>query len=206
MRTLFRKQSARPALVGSSPTASAATHASGVTEASLIPNQLVGVRLPGGVLAGETSPIIRAHGLTGRRRLCTPMIPVQLRVGPLETVPWSSGDDTRFTCGKRWFDSIRDYPPQGRQTQCGRWSGRATDRSGNPGPQVPESKDTRPRGAVGSARHPVKVEAVGSNPIGDAQCGAVRQSGRATDFRSPWMGVQVPPVLLPAGRVPHGCL
>ncbi len=27
---------------------------------------------------------------------------------------------------------------------------------------------TRPRGAARSARHPVKVEAVGSNPIGDA--------------------------------------
>ena len=36
-------------------------------------------------------------------------IPVQLRVTPLNTVPWSNGDDTCLTNRKRWFDSIRDY-------------------------------------------------------------------------------------------------
>src|SRR6516162_8333306 len=32
----------------------------------------------------------------------------------------------------------------------------------------PEPDDIRPRGAVWSARHPVTVEIMGSNPIGDA--------------------------------------
>ena len=30
-------------------------------------------------------------------------------------VLWSNGDDTCFTCRKRWFDSIRDYFAQIRQ-------------------------------------------------------------------------------------------
>ena len=47
-----------------------------------------------------------------------------------------------------------------------------------------------------SARLPVTQEIVGSNPIGDAQHGTVRQSGRATKFKPWWMGVRVPLVLL----------
>ncbi len=38
----------------------------------------------------------------------------------------------------------------------------------------PEPFTSRPRGAVGSARHPVTVEIMGSNPIEDAFHGAVR--------------------------------
>ena len=34
---------------------------------------------------------------------------MQLRVAPLNTVPWSNCDDTCLTNRKRWFDSIRDY-------------------------------------------------------------------------------------------------
>ena len=45
---------------------------------------------------------------------------------------------------------------------------------------------TRPRGAVRSARHPVKVEIRGSNPLGDAFHNttryAIRQSGEAQTF------------------------
>ena len=47
-----------------------------------------------------------------------------------------------------------------------------------------------------SARLPVTQETVGSNPIGDAQHGTVRQSGRATKLKPWWMGVRVPLVLL----------
>ncbi len=68
-------------------------------------------------------------------------------------------------------------------------------------PPGPLRKERCPRGAAWSARHPVKVEAVGSNPIGDACYGAVRQLGRATDFKSPWMWVRLPPVLLDDGPV-----
>ena len=83
-------------------------------------------------------------------------------------------------------------------------------------PVLGTRRKLRPRGAAWSARHPVKVEAVGSNPIGDAfetrvesRCfcsrlltlsprlfGTVRQPGRATKFKTWWMWVRLPPVLL----------
>ena len=43
----------------------------------------------------------------------------------------------------------------------------------------------RPRGAVWSARHPVKVEAVGSNPIGDAFIVEYAKNLESVDFKSP---------------------
>ena len=47
-----------------------------------------------------------------------------------------------------------------------------------------QSRTTRPRGAARSARHPVTVEIVGSNPIGDALIAryANWQSGEAQTF------------------------
>ena len=58
----------------------------------------------------EPSLTIWAHRPIAGRRLRTPKIPVQTRVGPLEdTVPWSNGNDTWVTSRKRWFNSIRDY-------------------------------------------------------------------------------------------------
>ena len=58
----------------------------------------------------EPSLTIWAHRPIGGRRLRTPIIPVQVRVGPLDdTVPWSNGNDTWVTSRKRWFNSIRDY-------------------------------------------------------------------------------------------------
>ena len=38
--------------------------------------------------------------------------------------------------------------------------------------------ETCPRRAAWSARHPVTVEIVGSNPIGGAQCGVIAQRKR----------------------------
>ena len=69
----------------------------------------------------------------------------------------------------------------------------------------------RPRGAVWSARHPVTVEAVGSNPIGDAfdfrlqkadfRFGTVRKPAkrRSSNLRDR-LGVRFPPVLLETKR------
>ncbi len=57
---------------------------------------------------------------------------------------------------------------------------------------------TRPRGAARSARHPVTVKVMGSNPIGDArQSGAVRKLAkrRSSNLRD-CLWVQLPPVLL----------
>ena len=57
---------------------------------------------------------------------------------------------------------------------------------------------TRPRGAARSARHPVKVEIRGSNPLGDAfrQHGAVRNLAkrRSSNLRGLW--VRLPPASL----------
>ena len=57
---------------------------------------------------------------------------------------------------------------------------------------------TSPRRAVRSARHPVTVEIVGSNPIEDAyrQVDAVRNSAkrRSSNLRGLW--VRLPPALL----------
>ena len=47
---------------------------------------------------------------------------------------------------------------------------------------------TCPRGAARNARHSVKVEIVGSNPIGGAEDGTVRQRGRAAKLK-PWCPV-----------------
>jgi hypothetical protein len=75
-----------------------------------------------------------------------------------------------------------------------------------PDTMQPTPEDTRPRGAARSARHPVTVEIVGSNPIGDASIAryANRKSGEAQTFATLW--VRLPPVLLELGRVPRGCL
>ena len=60
---------------------------------------------------GEPSPLVLAHGPTGRRQLRKLEIRVRLPVSPLHTttVPWSNGKDAWPTPKRRWFNSIRDY-------------------------------------------------------------------------------------------------
>src|ERR1700677_4000540 len=73
----------------------------------------------------------------------------------------------------------------------------------------------RPRGAAWSARHPVKVEIVGSNPIGGAlemsKHGTVRKSAKRPSSNLGDMWVRLPLVSLVGrlylkGGVPHGGL
>ncbi len=78
-----------------------------------------------------------------------------------------------------------------------------------PGPLQKQS----PRGAAWSARHPVKVEIVGSNPIGDASTpwpGTQTEKRRSSNLRD-CLWVRLPPVLLTttcvgwASACPSGC-
>ena len=63
-------------------------------------------------------------------------------------------------------------------------------------PPEPLKRKLCPRGAAWSARLPVTLEIVGSNPIGDASIAryANRKSGEAQTFVTLW--VRLPPVLL----------
>ena len=63
------------------------------------------------------------------------------------------------------FESCSGYF---RKDERGRQKDERDDESDSPFIFPPSSFHTRPRGAVWSARHPVTVEAVGSNPIGGA--------------------------------------
>ena len=151
-------------------------------------------------------------------------------------VPWSNGNDAWLTSRRRWFNSIRDHLAQIRQPaerlslnrsvcefeshsgHTNRLGRQLADHlglePGMPWGRVPPEplKTTRPRGAVRSARHPVKVEIMGSNPIGDASTTwHGTPTGRATDFKRPWLWVRLPPVLLTTKCVgwalasPGGC-
>ena len=125
-------------------------------------------------------------------------------------VPWSSGNDSWPTPRKRWFDSIRDYPPRyaklverrglnprGCPVRFRPWAltkrlGRqSADHLGlEPGMlwvRVPPEplKSIRPRGAAWSARHPVTVEITGSNPVGDAGAGLRPEAGGCREFLPP---------------------
>ena len=100
------------AVVGSSPTTSAEKNARvpGVIGSTAGSNPVGQGSSPWGHALSEPSLTIWAHRPIAGRRLRTPKIPVQTRVGPLEdTVPWSNGNDTWVTSRKRWFNSIRDY-------------------------------------------------------------------------------------------------
>jgi hypothetical protein len=109
-------------------------------------------------------------------------------------VLWSNGYDTCFTRRKRWFDSIQDYlHTQVRQSAERLGLNPSVCRFDPCSGYLQKYVLAEQR----SARLPVTQETVGSNPIGDAQkYGTVRQSGRATDFKRPWMWVRLPPVLL----------
>ncbi len=68
--------------------------------------------------------------------------------------------------------------------------------AGDSGATPGESIGFRPRGAVWSARHPVKVEVVGSNPIEDASFDLVNrhgtQIGKAAKLKPLWFGGSTP--------------
>jgi hypothetical protein len=75
-----------------------------------------GFRCQRGCVADPSWNSSRAHGPRGRHRPGVPEIRVRFPVSPLQrgwlsTVPWFSGDNTRVTTGKRWFESIRDHSP-----------------------------------------------------------------------------------------------
>gem|GEM_PF-3631750 len=104
-------------------------------------------------------------------------------------VPWSSGNDTWPTSKKWRFNSVRDYSRPDTQTgkaarlghrRAAMVAGRLQLRFLLGALEI----TIRPRRAARSARHPVTVENVGSNPIGDALAArhANWQSGEAQTF------------------------
>lgn len=112
-------------------------------------------------------------------------------------IPWSSGNDFWPTPRQRWFESIRDHSQQDAQVR------QPAERLGlNPSVCGFDSRlghlmTTCPRGAARSARHPVTVEIVGSNPIEDAffmTRYAIWQSNEAQIFVILW--IRFPPVPL----------
>ena len=77
------------------------------------------------------------------------------------------------------------------------WVGRSSRKDSRPSSR--NNRPTiRPRGAVRSARHPVKVEVVGSNPIGDAFFVGLRLNrrgspiGRGIRFKPGKLWVRIP--------------
>ena len=71
------------AVVGSSPTASAYSTRPWCNGSTTGSNPVSQGSSPWGRALGESSPIVRAHGPTGRRQLRTLEIRVRLPVGPL---------------------------------------------------------------------------------------------------------------------------
>ena len=183
------------AVVGSSPTTSAETDSCvpGVIGSTAGSNPVGQGSSPWGHALSEPSLTIWAHRPIAGRRLRTPKIPVQTRVGPFDdTVPWSNGNDTWVTSRKRWFNSIRGYllaqvrqseerlglNPGGCKFDSGPGHGpvgKLADHLGlepgmlrvrlPPGPL----ETHRPRGAAWSARLPVTQEIAGSNPVEGAE-------------------------------------
>ena len=90
-----------------------------------------GFRCQRGCVADPSWNSSRAHGPRGRHRPGVPEIRVRFPVSPLQrgwrsTVPWFSGDNTRVTTGKRWFESIRDHSPLPRKG----WGGKTPPDNG----------------------------------------------------------------------------
>ncbi len=120
---------------------------------------------------------IRAHGPEGRRRPGVPEIRVRFPVSPLQrgwlsTVPWFSGDNTRVTTGKRWFESIRDHSALPRKG----WGGKPPPDNGvSPVWRTQEGQTAQSASSVSVLvvqwKHAAlsRAEALGSNPIGDAE-------------------------------------
>ena len=153
------------------------------------------VQVLGGVLASEPSLAKWAHRPTGRCRCRKPEIPVRFRVGPL----WQHSpvvqrqrrlvhiQETMVQLHPGLLDHAQIRQPAERLGSDPRVC-RFDSCSGYLKKYVLVEQR--------SARLPVTQETVGSNPIGDAEHGTVRQSGRATDFKRPWLWVRLPPVLL----------